>query len=310
MLNVRIFSFLFLGLALVACDSGSDSGSGSSGGSSSGDSGGTESSPPETGTTTTATCSSDGTYTNASFECLPAGSLLANSGSGVAENTVWRSGMRFPLQSGPAYLNSQVYRYGGYKLDETALGPDGNPFGSPDSGTPQCDSRNYSYPWQDNFCESRSSGDPTTNYCPTGKGHQGLDIRGAVCATNDANNTVVAVEDGEIITIMDHYTKMVSDDELFFFSFMHMHRDTRTYDSSDLASAAGGKIPVSRGDVLGRIGNFQGYDSGGSAVYTTRHLHFEMRTAVMVDGVLTANQPYPAYMSMVDAYERLLDGTP
>ena len=37
---------------------------------------------------------------------------------------------------------------------------------------------NYSYPWQDNFCETR---DFQAGQCPGGFGHQGQDIRPATC---------------------------------------------------------------------------------------------------------------------------------
>jgi len=37
---------------------------------------------------------------------------------------------------------------------------------------------NYSYPWQDNFCETR---DFEVGQCATGMGHQGQDIRPSSC---------------------------------------------------------------------------------------------------------------------------------
>ena len=53
------------------------------------------------------------------FEYAPAGDLLDGSGQGAVDETVYAPGMRFPMEEGPAYANSQVYMHGGY------LGPGG-----------------------------------------------------------------------------------------------------------------------------------------------------------------------------------------
>ena len=49
---------------------------------------------------------------------------------------------------------------------------------------------NYSYPWQDNFCEAR---DFEVGQCANGYGHQGQDIRPATCKKNI--HWVVAAEE-------------------------------------------------------------------------------------------------------------------
>ena len=85
----------------------------------------------------------------------PPGELVPGSGDGRVDEKVYEPGMRFPIKEGPAYPNSQVWGVGGYK------GPAGS----------QCDDKNYSYPWHDNYCETRSWDMPL---CPAGQGHQGV----------------------------------------------------------------------------------------------------------------------------------------
>jgi len=93
------------------------------------------------------------------FTYHPPGQLVPGSGQGLATATVHAPGIRFPIESAPAYLNSQVWGAGGMH------GPGGG----------QCASSNYSYPWRDNYCETRSWSMPL---CPSGTG-----IRGRICAT-------------------------------------------------------------------------------------------------------------------------------
>ena len=88
---------------------------------------------------------------SAQWRYEPAGALVGGSGRGRADGHVYAPGMRFPIERGPAYANSQVWGVGG------SAGPGGS----------QCDGRNYSYPWRDNYCESRSWSMPM---CPSGKG--------------------------------------------------------------------------------------------------------------------------------------------
>src|SRR5215510_12051446 len=70
----------------------------------------------------------------------PPGDLESGSGTGRNDTTVYFPAMRFPLEAGPAYANSQVYRPGGMH----------------GGGGDQCASGNYSYPWRDIYCETRS----------------------------------------------------------------------------------------------------------------------------------------------------------
>lgn len=206
----------------------------------------------------------------------PGGVLPPGSGSGATDATVWAAGMRFPMEAGPAYANSQVYGYGGF----AAPGPGG-----------QCDPRNYDYPWRDNFCETRSW---TNGMCPAGRGHQGQDIRPATCEKKV--HWVVAAESGRITSI-GSYTVTLLGDSGRIYRYLHMdmagvHALFPTMASRD----------VERGQHLGRVSS----DFGGNA--TTIHLHFEIKAPVAIDGSPASVNFVPTYSSLVDSYGRLLNG--
>ena len=258
-------------------------------------------------------CVSTGAY-QSTFACMPAGKLLngTTTWTGSTDQTNWFPNMRFPLKHGPAYLNSQVYRYkGGY--DPNWLGPTGAKLGAQNDpgGVEQCDTRNYSFPWQDNFCEQRTGSVQANASCPGKAGHQGVDIRGPVCKTNDPANEVVAVAAGRIIAIEPHYTKVMAADESAYFNFMHMEFSSRPQTKAQLTATPGG-IPVARGAKLGRIGNIQtGTAAGVVTSYTTRHLHFEIRMPILNPSTGTLEYVMlPPYATLVDAYRRLQAGTP
>lgn len=205
----------------------------------------------------------------------PAGGLAPGSGSGAADPTVWAAGMRFPMKAGPAYANSQVYGYGGF----AAPGPGG-----------QCDPRNYSYPWRDNFCETRSW---TNGLCPAGRGHQGQDIRPATCEKKV--HEVVAAESGRITSI-GSYTVTLLGDSGRIYRYLHMDMPGVHALFPDAASRN-----VARGQTLGKVSA----DFGGSA--TTIHLHFEIKAPVDTGGGASV-MFVPTYPSLVDSYGRLLNG--
>ena len=94
------------------------------------------------------------------FSYVPVGDLLPSSGPGHDDTTIYRPDITFPLEDA-AFLNSQVYRYGGSQGSVNGM-----------SGG-QCHETNYAYPWQDTFCETRSR---DQIMCPAG-GHEGVDIR-------------------------------------------------------------------------------------------------------------------------------------
>lgn len=199
------------------------------------------------------------------FTYEPPGALVSGSGEGLADDTVYVPDMRFPIEEAPAYPNSQVWGVGGLN------GPSGG----------QCDERNYSYPWYDNYCESRSWDMPL---CPSGMGHQGQDIRAATC-TDDVH-WAVAAEDGTITSIGGYSVYLMSDGGTQH-RYLHMSLGSITVTEGQR---------VARGDRLGRVSD----EFGGTA--TTVHLHYDLNQDVMGLGAVYV----PTYMSLVRSYEELL----
>ncbi len=204
------------------------------------------------------------------FTWMPAGDLIESSGTGQILQINYAPSMRFPIETGQAYANSQVYGYGGY------LGPAGG----------QCNGANYAYAWRDNFCETRGYGTPM---CPTGHGHQGQDIRPASCS--DAIHQAVAAADGTITSIGSYSVRLMSDDGVRY-TYLHL-------DKPSLLVAAGDH--VTRGQAIGGVSNEFGDTS------TTIHLHFEIRMAVDT-GLGIQNTPVPPYLALVESYQSLLTG--
>lgn len=213
------------------------------------------------------------------FSYYAPGALLAGTGGGFPEQVVHAPGIVFPIKSAPAYLQSQVFMYGGGV-----------------AGGDQCDARNYDYPWRDNFCETRSAnrGSP---FCPVNRIHQGQDIRVGTAA--DCNtlrrqsaaqrgiHEVVAVEDGVITSIGTYTVKLRGAGSIYNYMHLNMNR---------LAVTAGQSVKA--GDLLGYVSN----DFGGTP--TTIHLHFEITQN-------TASSSWvhvPPYLSLVAAYERRQNG--
>ncbi|MEM9619837.1 MAG: M23 family metallopeptidase [Pseudomonadota bacterium] len=216
------------------------------------------------------------------FSYVPAGDLLPQSGPGHADTTIYRPDIDFPLED-PAFLNSQVYRYGGSQ--GSLNGMNGG----------QCEASNYDYPWQDTFCESRSR---NQIMCPDG-GHEGVDIRAATCIPEtDNTHWAVAVEDGRIIAPeSSRYTVKLQTDDGTLYRYMHLKMD-------ELAVADGAF--VTKGQRIGKVSN-DFFNSSGDPVPTTYHLHFEMyqNYAPDEDTDPIFDQVNP-YMTLVNAYERKL----
>ena len=196
---------------------------------------------------------------------LPPGELLPDSGMGVAEYTVFAPGMRFPLEVGPAYPNSQVYMNGG------SMGPGGG----------QCDAVNYSYPWRDNYCETRSWDMPL---CPAGVGHQGQDIRGPTCEKD--THQIVATAAGQVTNI-GSYSIYVTTPSGQRFDYLHGSLDTIVVSMDQL---------VATGAPLVKLSNNMGDTP------TSIHLHFNIQQDVAGVG----NVYVSPYMSLVGAYEDLM----
>jgi len=197
------------------------------------------------------------------FRAEPPGELLPRSGSGVRAETVYAPGIRFPVSTKPAYLNSQVWNVGGTN------GPPGG----------WSDSRNYRYPWRDNFCEKRPRKTPM---CPGGNGHQGVDIRPSKPRNQD-KQVAVAVESGRISKI-GSYSVTLSGDSGTMYNYLHLR---------GLRVAVGQRVQA--GQAIGLISN----NFGKTA--TTYHLHFEIKQNRNGKGWVHV----PPYSSLVAAYERM-----
>ncbi len=213
------------------------------------------------------------------FAYLPQTDLIPGSWTGPQDHPPynnlanWSPGMCFPLAE-DGYANSQVYNDGGMH----GSGPD------------QCAPANYSYPWRDIFCETRSGTNPM---CPTGHGHQGQDIRPATC-TPDASHAAVAAEAGKIIEIKNYWVTMRATAAPYRrYSYLHMKPSSIRVHVGDMVQA---------GQVLGMVSTYFG------STPTTRHLHFEILLSA-TDGSLPPNTVFvPPYNAMVAAYQRRLAG--
>lgn len=201
----------------------------------------------------------------ADFTYNPPGSLTGGSGTGRVDDKVYAPGMRYPIEVAPSYPNSQVWGAGG----------------SQGGGGGQCDAKNYSYPWWDNYCESRSWDMPL---CPSGTGHQGQDIRPSTCSNK--THWTVAAEDGTITSI-GTYSVYLTTASGRVHRYLHM-------DPPTLAVTRGQK--VTRGQRMGLVSNaFNGTP-------TTIHMHYDI-----MDDVSGLGQIFvPPYMSLVRSYEELI----
>lgn len=211
------------------------------------------------------------------FSYLPVGDLLPQSGPGFVDDTVYRTDITFPVEQ-RVFLNSQVYRYGGYY--GSLNGMEGG----------QCEADNYAYPWQDTFCEARSR---DQDLCPGG-GHEGLDIRPATCTKNV--HWAVATEPGRVIDVRRHWVTIQTPDGTIY-NYLHLNMAALEVELGD---------EVVEGQRIGLISN-DFYKSDGSSVATTTHLHFEMYenyvTSEDADPLFTKVNPY---MTLVSAYDRKL----
>lgn len=256
--------------ALAACDP-----VGTGGSSSTSDSESATESASETASASESSSSSE-VITHVDFPHNEPAALKAGSGSGYADTSNWAPNMCFPLAD-EAYANSQVYGKGG----------------SNGGGGGQCDSPNYSYPWTDNFCETRSW---TNVFCNSGQGHQGQDIRPKTCAKD--TYWAVAAEDGTITTIGTYTVTLMGDSEPNrIYRYLHMQTASLKVHEGD---------HVVRGQKLGKVSNNMG------STPTTIHLHYEIRLAQQETGsngqVYAANTFVPPYPALVDAYQRKLAG--
>jgi murein DD-endopeptidase MepM/ murein hydrolase activator NlpD len=212
-----------------------------------------------------------GTARAQTFTYDPPGQLSpATAGTGLAEQRALAATMRFPIESAPAYANSQVWGHGGYLLG---------------SGS-ECDAENFSYPWHDNFCEKRDWEMPL---CPGGTGHQGQDIRAASC--KNLTHWTVATVDGTIISASGPGTGVAGYQVLLVgadgtrYRYLHM-----------------GNVLVKTGDTVKRGQRLGMVSREFNGTPTTVHLHFDLMQNVAPHGLVFVSP----YMSLVGSYERLL----
>lgn len=197
----------------------------------------------------------------------PPGELVPGSGKGRVDYTVYTPGMRYPIEEGPSFPNSQVWGVGG------SQGPAGS----------QCDAKNFSYPWHDNYCETRSWDMPL---CPAGTGHQGQDIRAKTC--EKGIHWTVANMPGTVTNIQDQpgdYALYVTGADGTRWDYLH----------GEAGIVALGQ-KVAKGDHLEKVSN----NFGGTP--TSIHLHFNIKQDVAGYGFVYVSP----YMSLVEAYKDLM----
>jgi murein DD-endopeptidase MepM/ murein hydrolase activator NlpD len=241
------------------------------------------------------------------FTYFAAGDILPGTGSrgrsGRADSTVYAK-IRFPVAQAPAYANSQSFmNWGNCDLTgRIGLG------GRDKAAAYRCrvndktlltdESKNYAYPWRDNFCEHRGY---YVGQCPAGLGHQGQDIRPGFCLEHvegagrcdPYQEDVVAVADGVIMRSPgDRSLYLVVDKPGEHIRFRYLHMNPQMLDAAGMVSGR----EVAEGEVLGAVGNY-GREPGG----TTYHLHFDAQVPTR-DGWVFVNP----YMTLVAAYERLI----
>jgi murein DD-endopeptidase MepM/ murein hydrolase activator NlpD len=217
------------------------------------------------------------TELSADFTYRPPGDIILGSGSrregGRADFNAY-SQIRFPLEA-PAFIHSQKRR-----------------------SSDKVDAPNSSYPWRDNFCETRSF---SVGQCPSGFGHQGEDIRPGACPVfveggcDPKQQPILAVRDGVIIRSPKQQAATLqinTRNEHIRFRYMHMNPS-----AMDADGVLSGRR-VAEGEQIGVVSNYLDHPNG-----TTRHLHFDVQVFTR-DGWIWVNP----YVTLVSAYERLIRG--
>ncbi len=242
------------------------------------------------------------------FTYRPVGEIIANSGyhgqSGRADPTAYAQ-LRFPLRDAPAYANSQSFLNWGdcnYTGRTSATHAKGGAYRCKRNDKPlvfdESAGENYRYPWQDNFCETRSFG---VGQCASGFGHQGQDIRPSSCPLRnegadrcEANHyAVVAVRDGVIVRgPAQQAAFLVVDTMTDHIRVRYMHMNPVHMDADGVLNGR----RVAEGEKIGLVSNYQDYPGG-----TSTHLHFDLQVFTR-DGWLWVNP----YVTLISAYERLL----
>jgi hypothetical protein len=242
------------------------------------------------------------------FTYRPPGELIANSGyrraGGQPDRTIYAQ-IRFPIEQAPAFANSQSFMNWG---DCYLKGRFPRPHDKGDAYRCRLNDKklvfdesateNYSYPWQDNFCETR---DFQAGQCPGGFGHQGQDIRPATCAlkNGEADRCVpdrhgaVAVRDGVVVrTPKQQAMLLLVNSRTEHVRFRYMHMNPEKLDADGMVHGR----RIAEGERVGVVSNYQGFQGG-----TTTHLHFDLQVFTR-DGWIWVNP----YATLIVSYERLL----
>jgi hypothetical protein len=245
--------------------------------------------------------------TSPDFTYYAPGDLLPGTGmhgqAGRTDTTVFAK-IRYPMADAPSYVNSQVFMNWG-ECDFTGRVQLG---GAGKDATYRCkvnsipltrnESKNYAYPWRDNFCEHRYF---AVSQCPAGLGHQGEDIRPGSCLLRspDADrcepyqHNVVAVRDGLVLRDPgDQALYLVVNAPGEHIRFRYLHMDPHLLDTAGMVSGRA----LTAGEVIGAVDNYEDHQGG-----TTYHLHFDVQVPTR-EGWLFVNP----YMTLVAAYERLI----
>ncbi len=243
------------------------------------------------------------------FAYYAPGDLIPGSGmkgqGGRADATVY-SRIRFPIAQAPDYVNSQSFMNWG-NCDFTGrvgLGGHGLDAGYRckvnDKPLEKDESKNYAYPWHDNFCEHRYY---YVVQCPAGLGHQGQDIRPSTCLFRSPGigrcepyqNDVVAVHDGVLMRAPgDEALYLIVNEPGQHLRFRYLHMDPHQLDAAGMINGR----RVSEGEAIGAVGDY-----GKQPGDTTYHLHFDLQVPTR-QGWVFVNP----YMTLVAAYERLIGG--
>ena len=247
--------------------------------------------------------------TSPDFTYYPAGDLLPGTGmhgaGGRSDDTVYAA-IRFPLAQAPAYINSQSFMNWG-NCDLTGLIHLG---GHGKEATYHCrvndiplfndETKNYVYPWRDNFCEHRHY---QVTQCPSGLGHQGEDIRPSSCKLRNEDADRCEPYQDQVVAARNGMVWRNAGDEALYLTanapgehirFRYLHMNPHMLDLAGLVSGR----TVKQGDLLGPVGDYGACEGG-----TSYHLHFNMQVPTP-QGWLFVNP----YMTLVASYERLIGG--
>jgi hypothetical protein len=245
------------------------------------------------------------------FTYYAPGNIIPGTGfrhtGGVPDYTVY-SNIRFPMADAPAFAKSQRFMSWGNCEATGAYAMEKREAEKPDApGAYRChgptrvrdDSASYSYPWRDNFCESRGF---YVGQCPGGLGHQGEDLLPATCKQRGLRarcepylHEVVAVREAAVLRAANAeslYLVVNAPHERLRFRYLHM--GPKQFDAAGLVS---GRL-VREGEVIGKVGNFFRREGAAST-----HLHFDLQVPSKYGWVFVN-----PYMTLVAAYERLIRG--